>query len=60
MKAAQNLEELRRVSSIHSGNNKNDKRVLGIIISKKTNLDFCRENTLVKTCMILSAAANTL
>ena len=48
LKTAQNLEQLRLVSSIHNENNKNDKRVLGIIISKNTSLDFCCENTLVK------------
>ena len=48
MKTAQNLEQLRLVSSIHNENNKNDKRVLGIIISKNSSLDFCCENTLVK------------
>ena len=35
LKTAQNLEQLRLVSSIHNENNKNDKRVLDIIISKK-------------------------
>ena len=62
LKTAQNLEQLRLVSSIHNENNKNDKRVLGIIISKNTSLDFCCENTLVKirkTYAKLSATANT-
>ena len=47
LKTAQNLEQLRLVSSIHNENNKNDERVLGIKISKSTFLDFCCENTLV-------------
>ena len=54
LKTAQNLEQLRLVSSIYNENNKNDKRVLGIIISKITNLAFCSEGTLVtirKTCV---------
>ena len=58
LKTAQNLEQLRLVSSIHNENNKNDKGVLGIIISKNTSLDFCCENTLVKIrkkCAKLSA-----
>ena len=62
MKTAQNLEQLRLVSSIHNENNKSDKRVLGIIISKNTSLDFCWENTLAeirKTYVKLSATANT-
>ena len=62
LKTAQNLEQLRLVSSIHNENNKNDKRVLGIIISKNTSLDFCCENTPVKirkTYAKLSATANT-
>ena len=33
LKAAQNLEQLRLVSSIHNKNNKNDKRILGIILA---------------------------
>ena len=49
LKTAENLEQLRLVSSIHNENNKNDKRVLDIIISKKKNL----------TCVKLSATANT-
>ena len=63
LKTAQNLEQLRLVSSIHNENNKNGKEVLGIIISKNTSLDFCCENTLVKTrkaCAKLNATANTL
>ena len=62
LKTAQNLEQLRLVSSIHNENNKNDKRVLGIIISKNTILNFCCDNTLVKimkTYPKLSATANT-
>ena len=62
LKTAQNLEQLRLVSSILNENNKNDKRVLGIVISKNTNLDFCCENTFAKiskTCAKLSATANT-
>ena len=62
LKTAQNLEQLRLVSSILNENNKNDKRVLGIVISKNTSLDFCCENTLAKiskTCAKLSATANT-
>ena len=58
MKTVQNLEQVRLVSSIHNENNKNDKEVLGIIISKNTSLDFCCENTLVKIrkkCAKLSA-----
>ena len=59
---AQNLEQLRLVSSTHNENDKNDKRVLAIMISKNTSLDFCSENTFVKirkTCARLSATANT-
>ena len=62
LKTAQNLEQLRLVSSIHNENNKNDKEVLGIIISKNTSLDFCCENTLVKIRKAyakLSTTANT-
>ena len=62
LKTAQNLERLQLVSSIHNENNKNNKRVLGIMISKDTSRDCCCENTLVKirrTCAKLSAAANT-
>ena len=62
LKTAQNLEQLRLVSSIHNENNKNDERVLGIKISKSTFLDFCCENTLVKIrkkCAKLSAKVNT-
>ena len=62
LKTAQNLEQLRLVSSILNENNKNDKRVLGIVISKNTNLDFWCENTFAKiskTCAKLSATANT-
>ena len=62
LKTAQNLEQLRLVSSIHNENNKNDKRVLGIMMSKNTGLDFCCENTFVKigkTYAKLSATANT-
>ena len=61
LKTAQNLEELRLVSSFHSENNKNDKRVFAIIISKNTSLDFCSKNALVKirkTCAKLSATGN--
>ena len=61
LKTAQNLEQLRLVSSIHNENNKND-RALGIIILKYTSLGFCCENTLVKirkTSAKLSAMANT-
>ena len=63
MKTAQNLEQLRLVSSIHNENNKNEMRVLGIIISKNTSLDFFCENTLVKirkTFAKLSATANKI
>ena len=63
MKTVQNLEQLRLVSSIDNENNKNDKRVLGIVISKNSSLDFCCENTLVKIkkrYAKLSATANTL
>ena len=49
LKTAENLEQLRLVSSIHNENNKNDKRVLDIIISKK------KKNL---TCVKLSATAN--
>ena len=62
LKTVQNLEQLRLVSSIDNENNKNDKRVLGIVISKNSSLDFCCENTLVKIkkrYAKLSAAANT-
>ena len=48
---------------MHNQNNKNDKEVLGIIISKNFSLDFCCENALVKikkTCTKLSAAANII
>ena len=62
LKTAQTLQQLWLVSSVHNENNKNDKGVLGIIISKNFSLDFCFENTFVKikkTCTKLSAAANT-
>ena len=62
LKTVQNLEQLQLVSSIHNENNKNDKRVLGIVISKNSSLDFCCENTLVKIkkrYAKLSATANT-
>ena len=62
LKTVLNLEQLRLVSSIHNENNKNDKRVLGIVISKNSSLDFCCENTLVKIkkrYAKLSATANT-
>ena len=60
LKTAQNLEQLRLFSSIDNENNKNDKRVLGIIISKNSSLDFCCKNTLAKirkTYAKLSATA---
>ena len=41
LNTAQNLQQLRLVSSVHNENNKNDKGVLGIIISKNVGLDFC-------------------
>ena len=40
LKTAQNLERLRLVSSIHIENNKNDKRVLSIVIQKILALIF--------------------
>ena len=51
LKTAENLEQLRLVSSIHNENNKNDKRALDIIISKKKKKNL--------TCVKLSATANT-
>ena len=62
LKTAQNLEQLQLASSIQNENNKNDKWVLGIVISQNTSLDFCSENNLVKiskTCAKLSVTANT-
>ena len=62
LKTAQNLQQLRLVSSVHNENNKNHKGVSGIIISKNFSLDFCCENNLVKirkTCIKLNAAVNT-
>ena len=62
LKTVQNLEQLQLVSSIHNENNKNDKKVLGIVISKYSSLAFCCENTLVKIkkrYAKLSATANT-
>ena len=43
LKTAENLEQLRLVSSIHNENNKNDKRVLDIIISKKKKKSYMCE-----------------
>ena len=58
MKTAQNLEQLRLASSIHNKNSKNDEKVLDIIISKNSSLDFCCQNAAVKirkTCAKIGA-----
>ena len=46
LNTAQNLQQLRLVSSVHNENSKSDKELLGIIILKNFSLDFCCENTL--------------
>ena len=48
LKTAQNLQQLRLVSSVHNENNKNDKGVLGIIISKILALIFAVRTLLSK------------
>ena len=51
---SQNFDHLWLVYLIHNGNDKNDKGLLLITISKNTSLDFCCESTLIKirqTCV---------